>query len=76
MWQFLGILLLLAAVVVAIKVAILLLLLAGLIFRTRETVGLVAVLGLLALIRNYTLYCTVVAAAVGLFGLYQRHASG
>lgn len=41
-------LLLIAMAVVALKVAILLLLLAGLIFRTKETVGLIVILALFA----------------------------
>ncbi len=43
MWQFLTVLLLFGVAVLAIKVAILLLILAGLIFRTKETIGLLAI---------------------------------
>jgi uncharacterized membrane protein len=48
MWQFLGILLLIGVFIVAVKVALALLLLAGLIFRTKETIGLIGILAAIA----------------------------
>lgn len=48
MAQLIGALLLIAVAIVAVKVAILLLLLAGLIFRTKETIGLITVLAIFA----------------------------
>lgn len=48
MVQFIGFLMLIAVAVVAFKLAILLLLLAGLIFRTKETVGLITILAIFA----------------------------
>ena len=46
--QLLGVILLIGLAVFAFKVAILLLFLAGLIFRTKETVGLIAILAVIA----------------------------
>jgi hypothetical protein len=63
MAQIVGILLLIGVAVVALKVALVLLLLAGLIFRTRETLGLIMVLGALALLRNYPTASMIVAGA-------------
>ena len=48
MWKILGILLLIGAFIVAVKVALALLLLAGLIFRTKETISLIAILAAIA----------------------------
>lgn len=48
MWQLLGFIALVAVAVFAIKLAILLLLLAGLVFRTKETVGLITILAIFA----------------------------
>lgn len=53
MWRIIGALLLVGLIVVAVKVAILLLFLAGLIFRTKETIGLIAILAVFALLAKY-----------------------
>ena len=53
MWKLLGYFMLVALIIVAIKLAFLLLLFAGLIFRTRQTLGIIFVLGVFALMRNY-----------------------
>lgn len=69
MWQFLGIIIAIAMLITAFKFAIGLLFLAGLIFRTKETVGLILFLGILALFNKYTAFSLVligVAVVVGL----------
>jgi predicted membrane protein len=48
MWQILGLLVVVGAMMVALKLAIAVLFLAGLIFRTKETLGLMLVLGVIA----------------------------
>lgn len=48
MQQVIGLIIILAIGIVAIKVAIALLVLAGLIFRTKETIGLLAICGIFA----------------------------
>lgn len=69
MAQLLGIVLLIAFAVFAFKVAILLLFLAGLIFRTKETIGLILVLGAFWLIRVQPIACLIVAAIIGIIAL-------
>ena len=53
MVQILGFFVLVAVAVFAIKLAFLFLILAGLIFRTRETIGVLMLCGALALISKY-----------------------
>ena len=53
MGQIIGILLVVALAIVAIKLAIAAIILAGLIFRPRETIGVVLLLGAFALLRTY-----------------------
>jgi hypothetical protein len=67
--QLLGALLLIGLAIFAVKVAILLLFLAGLIFRTKETAGLLAILGIVALFRNYPVACLVVLGVAGLVAI-------
>jgi len=67
--EILTILLLAALLTVALKVALILLILAGFIFRTRETVGLIAILVIFAGFRTYpgigfTIVAVIVAIAV------------
>lgn len=62
------------------KMALILLLLAGLIFRTKETVGLIVLLGLLAIFNKYTGVCIAIGAiatviALVRYGKKQRAAS-
>lgn len=64
MWQFLGILLVIAAAVVALKIALIVACLICLIFKPKETVSLLLVLGVLALIRNYTVACIFIGAVL------------
>ena len=70
MAQFLLFLLIAAAAVVAIKVALIVACLICLIFKPKETVSLLFVLGLLALVRNYTVWCVVVGVLIVGFGMY------
>lgn len=68
--------LLVAAVALyALKVAILLLFLAGIIFRTKETLGLILVLGVLALFRNYPIACVVIAVVAAGIALAKLNAN-
>lgn len=53
MGQIVGILLVVALAIVAIKLAIAAIILAGLIFRPKETIGVVLLLGAFALLRTY-----------------------
>ena len=69
MREILTILLLAALLTVALKVALILLILAGLIFRTRETVGLIVILAIFAGFRvhpgiGFTIVAVIVAIAV------------
>lgn len=70
MAQFLMILLVLGVAIVAIKVALIVACLICLIFKPKETVSLLFVLGVLALIRNYTIWCTVAGVFIVGFGMY------
>lgn len=71
MWRIIGFLLLFGAVVVAIKVAIVLLFLAGLIFRTKETLGLIAVLMVLAGFSAHPAIGFSLVGAICLISLYR-----
>lgn len=53
MGQLIGILLVVALAIVAIKLAIAAIILAGLIFRPKETIGVALLLGAFALLRTY-----------------------
>lgn len=64
MAQIIGFLILIAVAVVALKVALIVGFFVALIFRPKETIGLVIVLGVLALFRNYP----VASIAVGIIG--------
>lgn len=70
MAQLLLILLVAAAAIVAIKLALIAACLVCLIFKPKETVSLLFVLGVLALIRNYTVWCVVVGIFIVGFGMY------
>lgn len=61
-----GFILLAALSIYALQLALVVLLLAGLIFRTKETVGLLLVFGTLGVITKYPLQCLAVAG-VGIF---------
>jgi hypothetical protein len=64
MAQIIGFLILIAVAVMALKVALVLGFFVALIFRPKETIGLIIVLGVLALFRNYP----VASIAVGVIG--------
>lgn len=53
MGQIIGILLVVALAIVAIKLALVAIILAGLIFRPKETLGVVLLLGAFAVLRSY-----------------------
>ena len=67
--QIIGILLVAALFVFAIKIAVIVLFLAGLIFRTQATLSLIAVLGAMALLRNYPVICFTLIGVVVVFAL-------
>ncbi len=69
MLQVLQILLVASVIVFAIKAALILLLIAGLIFRTKETVGLLAVLIVIALFNRYTTAALALLGVVGVVAL-------
>jgi hypothetical protein len=64
MAQIIGFLILIAVAVVALKVALVIGFFVALIVRPKETIGLIIVLGVLALFRNYP----VASIAVGVIG--------
>lgn len=64
MWQILGILIVAALMVMAIKIAFVFLFLTGLIFRPKETLMLLAFLGVLALFRSYPAVSFILAVAI------------
>jgi hypothetical protein len=53
MVQIIGFLMIIAVAILAIKVALIMVFFIGIIFRPKETIGLILVLGVLALLRNY-----------------------
>ena len=65
-----GFILLAALAIYALQLALLVVLLAGLIFRTKETVGLLLFFGTLGVITNYPLQCLAVAGVGILISLY------
>ena len=75
MAQVIGFLILVAVTVVALKLAILLVLLVGLIFRTRETVGLLMIGGILTAFAAHPLIVIGLLVTTLLFGRYfkKRH---
>lgn len=70
MAQLLLFLLIAAAAIVALKVALVVATLVFLIIKPKETVSLLFVLGVLALIRNYTVWCVVAGIFIVGFGMY------
>lgn len=64
MAQIIGFLILIAVAVVALKVALVIGFFVSLIFRPKETIGLIIVLGVLALLRNYPV-ATIAVAVIG-----------
>lgn len=70
MWQLLAAIVAIGLFVFAVKVAIVLLFLAGLIFRTKETVGLIAILATFAGFAAQPLIASGVVAALVALSLY------
>lgn len=71
--QLIGIILLIGFAMFALQVAILLLLLAGLIFRTKETVGLIAILAIIAGFTAQPLIATGVVIVLIAISLYFKN---
>lgn len=71
MLRILGTLLLIAVIISAVKIALVLLLLAGLIFRTRETIGLIIVLGLLTAFNAHPAIGLTIAGMAGVITLWR-----
>jgi hypothetical protein len=69
--EILTILLLAALLTLALKVALILLILAGLIFRTNETVGLIVVLAIVAGFRAHPGIGFAIVAVIGAIALYR-----
>lgn len=69
MAQFIGILLFIGLAVFAIKIALIALILAGLIFKTKETVSILVVLIVLALLRNHPTASLITCGVMGLLWL-------
>jgi len=72
MWQFLGYLMLFGLIVLTAQLAIILLVIVGLIFRTKETVGLLCIGGILTAFTNYPWTVTFIATTLALLGYYFR----
>lgn len=58
-------------IVTALKIAIIFMILAGLIFRTKETLGLLLVLGVWSLFTHYPLICLSVLGMLGILAIYR-----
>ncbi|TPG13196.1 hypothetical protein [Sphingomonas oligophenolica] len=71
MAQIIGILLMAALAVFALKLAFIFVLIVGVIFRTKETLWLIAVLGMLALLRNYPAISYTVIAIIVIVAIAQ-----
>jgi hypothetical protein len=72
MREFAGILLLFALVTMAIKAAVMLLILAGLIFRTSQTLGLIALCAILTGFCTYPLAATAITATLIALSLWLK----
>jgi hypothetical protein len=70
-WRIIGALIVAAMVVTAIKIAIILLIVAGLIFRTKETLGLLLVLGVLSLITHFPWVFVGILGVAGIVAIYR-----
>lgn len=68
MVQIIGFLVIIAVAVLAIKVALIIVFFIGIVFRPKETIGLILVLGVLALLRNYPVP-SLLAGIVGTAGI-------
>lgn len=71
MREFLAVILLAALLTVAMKIAVVLLILAGLIFRTHETVGLIMILAIFAGFRVHPGIGFAIATAIAAIALYR-----
>jgi uncharacterized membrane protein len=69
--QLFAAIILIGLVIFAVKVAILLLLLAGLIFRTKETIGLIGILAVFAGLAAYPLIGSVLLVIFVLVAIYR-----
>ncbi|WP_072384786.1 hypothetical protein [Novosphingobium sp. NDB2Meth1] len=71
MREFITVILLVALLTVALKIALVFLFLAGLIFRTNETVGLIMILAIVAGFRAHPGIGFAIIAAIGAIALYR-----
>lgn len=70
-WRILGALMIAGLVIAALKVAIILIVLAGLIFRTKETVAVLLVLGILSLIAHFPWVFAGLLGVAGIVAIYR-----
>lgn len=71
MRELIAVILLAALLTVALKIALVFLFLAGLIFRTNETVGLIVILAIVAGFRAHPGIGFVIVAVIGVIALYR-----
>lgn len=71
MREFVTFILLAAMLTVALKIAVVLLFLAGLIFRTHETIGLIVILAIFAGFREHPGIGFAIVAVIGAIALYR-----
>lgn len=74
--RIIGLILLACLAIYALKIAFVLLILAGLIFRTKQTVGLLGFFGVLGLLSKYPVQCLGIAAVAVLISLYVKRNDG
>lgn len=73
MWRAIGFLMIVGLVVTVFKLALFLLVVAGLIFRTKETVGLLLLVGVMAASAAHPLIGTGLALVLLTISLYFKH---
>ncbi|MHA0328832.1 hypothetical protein [Sphingomonas melonis] len=76
MGQIIGILLVTALAIVAIKLALAVIILAGLIFRTKETLGVVLLLSAFAVLRAYPMASFGIVALLIIYAIIKVSKSG
>jgi len=70
--QLVAVILLAVVVMFAFRVVVVLLFLAGLIFRTQQTIGLLLILGAFALLRAYPAICLTLLAVLGVWAFVRN----
>lgn len=71
MWRILATLLVIGLAIQAIKIAFVFLVLAGLIFRTKETAGLLILFALIAIFNRYTAVCLAIGGVALVYATYR-----